>query len=126
MTREELFSYVKEEYAQEPDYPFENDFETAVIRHSDTGKWFALVMYVRADKLGYESISPLSVVTVKSDPMLIDTLIQQPGFHRAYHMNKLKWLTIELERVNESEIKNLIDMSYELTDRKLPKSIRYQ
>ena len=101
MTREELFSYVKEEYAQEPDYPFENDFETAVIRHSDTGKWFALVMYVRADKLGYESILPLSVVTVKSDPMLIDTLIQQPGFHRACAFDREG--TKKAEKHNEQE-----------------------
>lgn len=119
MTRKELFTYAKRVYHVEPDYPFHEDFDSAVLRHQDTGKWFALIMQVKADKLGYESGEPIDILTMKSEPMLIDSLVLKPGFHRAYHMNKAQWISVELkDTVSEKEIKSLIDLSYELTDKK--------
>lgn len=119
MTRKEVFAYAKRGYGAEPDYPFHEDFDSAVLRHHDTGKWFALVMHVKADKLGYEEDGLLDILTMKSDPVLIDSLVQRPGFHRAYHMNKTQWLSVELkDTVPDKEIKSLIDLSYELTDQK--------
>lgn len=119
MTREQLFEYVKNEYGTDPDYPWDKDFESAVLRHRNTKKWYALVMYVRADKLGYDSLDFLSVITLKAEMLLIDTLVLREGFHRAYHMNKTQWMTIELESgVSEENIKDLLDKSYELTEKK--------
>jgi predicted DNA-binding protein (MmcQ/YjbR family) len=51
MTREDIFAYVKRKYGVSPDYPFDKDFKSAVMRHSGNGKWFALIMPVRADRL---------------------------------------------------------------------------
>lgn len=119
MTREEVLTYVAEEYGTEPDFPWEKDFESAVLRHKGTRKWYGLVMYVGADKLGYPSEERLAILNVKVDPMLIDTLVEQEGFHRAYHMNKTQWLTIELgDKVSKEQIMGLIDMSFELTQAK--------
>lgn len=119
MTREGVFSYVKKTYRTEPDYPFREDFSSAVLRHKDTGKWFALIMHVTADKLGYESAEILDILTMKSEPVLIDSLVLRTGFHRAYHMNKTKWFSVELnDTVSEKELRSLIDLSYELTDKK--------
>lgn len=119
MTRDEVLAYVKRKYKVEPDYPFKRDFDTAVLRHKDTGKWFALVMYIPADRLGYEESTRINIVTVKSEPMLIDSLVRQKGFHRAYHMNKTQWLTIELDgNITEQETVSLIDMSFGLTEKK--------
>ncbi|MCM1568735.1 MAG: MmcQ/YjbR family DNA-binding protein [Roseburia sp.] len=118
MSRDEIFAYVKEEYGVEPDYPFDRDFESAVLRHGDTGKWFALVMYVRGDRLGYDSEERIAVITMKSEPMLIDSLVRQKGCHRAYHMNKSQWLTVELDgAMSKQDIRNLIDMSFALTEK---------
>ncbi len=118
MTREALFSYVKNEYGVTPDFPWEGDFESGVLRHTDTKKWFGLAMYVRADKIGHDSLEMISILTLKSEPLLIDTLIARPGFHRAYHMNKTQWMSIELEVAPEDEIKNLLDLSFQMTDKK--------
>ncbi len=120
-TREDIFAFVKETYDVEPDYPFSKDYEsTAVFRHRDTAKWFGLCMPVRADKLGLDGDEDVWVVTVKSDPLLIDGIVERPGFHRAYHMNKRQWLSIELgDKVPQSEIFDLINLSYELTKKKL-------
>ena len=122
MTRDDIFAYVMRKYGVSPDYPFDKDFKSAVMRHSGNGKWFALIMPVRADRLGHESSGYVDVVTVKSEPMLIDSFIAHEGFHRAYHMNKTMWLTIELiDAVTDEKIKDLIGMSYDMTDVKKKK-----
>ena len=117
MTRKEIVAYAKKVYHVEPDYPFHEDFDSAVLRHRDTGKWFALMMRVKADKLGYAGGEPVEILTIKSEPMLIDSLVLRPGFHRAYHMNKTQWVSVECkDAVSEKEIRSLLDLSYELTD----------
>ena len=122
MIREDVFAFVKKEYDVEPDYPFNKDLETGVLRHKDTRKWFARVMEVRGDKLGYDSEQLIDVVTMKSEPLLIDSLVEKQGFHRAYHMNKTQWLTIELgKKVTDKEIRSLIDMSFDLTKKRVRK-----
>ncbi len=122
MQRKEIFSYVKKTYQIVPDQPFDDDFDTSVLRHADTRKWFALVMQVRADRLGYNQEEMVDILTLKSEPMLIDSLVLREGFHRAYHMNKSQWVSIELnEKVGAKEVKGLIDLSYELTQRKSKK-----
>lgn len=45
-----------------------------------------------------------------------DTDPEQTGFAPAYHMNKKHWLTILLNgSIDDDEIYNLLDMSYEMT-----------
>lgn len=119
VTREDVFTYVKKTYRTEPDHPFPEDFDSSVLRHKETGKWFALIMQVAADKLGYESGERRDILTMKSEPVLIDSLVLRPGFHRAYHMNKTRWLSVELnDTISSEEIKSLIDLSFELTQKK--------
>lgn len=43
-----------------------------------------------------------------------------PGIHPAYHMNKDKWLTLELAVVPEETVKTLLEMSFDLTVPKKP------
>lgn len=121
MNLADVVAYIKEEYQVDPDYPFSKEYaQTPVFRHQDTKKWFALCMKVRADKLGYPLDAEwIDVITLKSEPALIDGIILRQGFHRAYHMNKTKWLTIELnDKVDSDEVMSLIDMSFELTGKK--------
>ena len=40
--KDALFSFVNEHYGIEPDYPFSDD-ASAVLRHPENRKWFALV-----------------------------------------------------------------------------------
>ena len=123
--RQKVFTYVLDQYGVEPDYPWMKDPESGVLRHLNTGKWFAIVMpapksYLRTGREGYED-----VVTMKCDPMLIDSLIQGDGYYRAYHMNKQQWLTIRLDgSVPFKKICDLIDLSFDLTDKKMKKAVQ--
>ena len=51
-TRDELFAYVKATFGTEPDYPWPQEPEYAVLRHADNGKWYGIVMSVPLSKLG--------------------------------------------------------------------------
>lgn len=117
MTRRQVFDYVKTKYGTEPDYPWRDN--NAVFRHGDNKKWYGLVMEVGRGKLGLSGDGTVDVINVKCDPAMGSFLRQQDGFHPAYHMNKEKWLTIRVDgSVPDEEIKNLIDLSYEMTEAK--------
>ena len=119
MDRQQVFDFAKQRYGTEPDYPWKD--ENAVLRHADR-KWYAVVLKVGRDKLGLEGNEIIDVINLKCDPLLIGSLCTQDGFHRAYHMNKEKWISIRLDgSVTEEQIKNLMDFSYELTRSKVKK-----
>ncbi|MDO4177914.1 MAG: MmcQ/YjbR family DNA-binding protein [Phascolarctobacterium sp.] len=114
MTRDEVFAYCEDTYGTIPDYPWADD--NAVLRHEGNQKWYGVVLYVRKDRLGLIGEEYIYVINVKCDPFLIDSMLHEKGFHRAYHMNKEKWITARLDGSAEDEkIKMLIDMSFELT-----------
>lgn len=118
MTRKELFDWVKNEYAIEPDYPWQD--WNAVLRHKSNRKWFGLVMEVERTKLGLPGSGETDVLNVKCDPRIIGSLRGQPGFLPAYHMNKEQWISILLDdSVSDEQIKELLQFSFELTRKKI-------
>lgn len=116
MERKELFEWVKETYGTEPDYPW-NDWN-CVLRHKHNNKWFALIMEIDEKKLGIDSERVIDVLNVKCDPLLIGSLRMKEGFYPAYHMNKDKWVSVIMDgTVPADEIKELIKLSYNLTEK---------
>ncbi len=52
--REEIFRFVKNEYGTEPEFPFRDKPDWAVLRHSDNRKWYAVVMRVPRRTIGID------------------------------------------------------------------------
>ena len=116
MNREELEAYIQNHYATLPDYPWADTPRTAVFRHANNRKWFALMMEVPRDKLGLAGTEKLDIVNFKCDPILISSLRGETGIFPAYHMNKASWITASLDgSVSAETIELLLDVSYELT-----------
>ena len=46
MIRQAFLKHCSDIYAVTPDFPFNDDFETAVFRHFENNKWFAVAMKV--------------------------------------------------------------------------------
>ena len=114
VTRQELFTWIRQQYGTEPEYPW-HDWN-AVLRHNDNNKWYGVVLEVSADKLGLPEAGIIDVLNVKSDPLLIGSLRGQDGYFPAYHMNKEKWLSIQLGKPElDDAIKDLLSLSHELT-----------
>ena len=117
MTRQELFGWCRQQYGTEPDYPWNDN--NAVLRHLNSKKWYGVVLEVNGRKLGLDEDGIVDVLNVKCDPIMIGSLRLQDGFFSAYHMNKDAWISILLDCPDLDEsIKNLLNLSYELTGNK--------
>ena len=114
--KNKVFAYIKEKYLVSPEYPWE-DNTSAVFRHKENRKWFALVMDVGGDKVGLESPDVIPAINLKIDDEIFhDLLTKQKGIVPAYHMNKRHWITVRLNGdVKEKNVFNLIDASFEAT-----------
>ena len=116
MTKKQFEKTVFDAFGISPDYPFDEDFETAVFRHADTKKWFAIMMKIPKAKLSLSGEGDIWVVNLKCDPEIIESLAGvERGIFRAYHMNKTHWLSIVPEMCDEDMIFWLVEKSYSLT-----------
>ena len=117
MTRKEFEDCVLDRYGVRADYPFEDDFITGVFRHQDNGKWFGIAMRIPECKIGLLGERIIDVVNMKCAPEVIETIAGvEQGVYRAYHMNKMHWLTVALDgSCNDETIGWLLDISFDLT-----------
>jgi len=115
MTRKAFFEYCLNTYGTSPDYPFEDDLETAVLRHSDNRKWYAIVMRVSRRKFGIESDEIIDVVNLKLPTEMFGSFGKSDGVYPAYHMNKLHWISVLLADAPEDVVAFLVNASFEAT-----------
>ncbi len=115
MTRKEFLEYCLETYGTSPDYPFEDDFDTAVLRHASNRKWYALVMKVSRRKFGIDSDEVIDVLNLKQPLEMFGSFGKADGVYPAYHMNKLHWISVLLPDAPNDVVELLMDASYEAT-----------
>lgn len=116
MSRESVLKYVSDTYGTSPEYPWANDNESAVLRHSENTKWYGLVIRIPRSKIGLPGDDYIDVLNVKCDPLISGSFKCMTGISPAYHMNKEKWISIALDgTVEEETVIYLIDLSYQLT-----------
>ncbi len=115
MTRKEFLQYCLDIYGTSPDYPFEDNLETAVLRHTDNRKWYALVMNVSRRKFGIDSDETVDVVNLKLPLEMFGSFGAQDGVYPAYHMNKLHWISVILHDAPSDVIDLLVNASFEVT-----------
>ena len=118
MTKQEFLSYCSGVYGTSPDYPFDEDFETAVLRHIDNCKWYAIVMKVSRRKFGFDSDEVIDVVNLKLPTEMFGSFCAADGVHPAYHMNKLHWISVLLPDAPEDVVQFLVNVSFWATKTK--------
>ena len=115
MTKQEFLNYCLDTYDTLPDYPFDEDFETAVLRHKDNRKWYAIVMRVSRRKFGIDSDEVIDVVNLKLPTEMFGSFGASDGVYPAYHMNKLHWISVLLPDAPEDVVSFLTNSSFEAT-----------
>ena len=115
MTKQEFFELCSFSYFTQPDYPFDEDFETAVLRHIDNRKWYAIVMRVSRRKFGFESDEVIDVVNLKLPTEMFGSFGAADGVYPAYHMNKLHWISVLLPDAPNDVVRFLLNASFEAT-----------
>ena len=111
MTKQSFFSFCLSDFRVSPDYPFDEDFETAVLRHWDNRKWFAIVMQVSRRKFGFDSDETVEVVNLKLPVEMFGSFGKAEGVYPAYHMNKRHWLSVILDRAEREDVEFLLNTS---------------
>ena len=123
MTKQKFLSYCLSTYGTSPDYPFEEDFVTAVLRHADNRKWCAIVMRVSRRKFGFDSDEIINVVNLKLSTEMFGSFGTADGVYPAYHMNKLYWISVLLPDAPDDIVQFLVNVSYEATKDKRKRRI---
>ena len=116
MTKKEFLEYCLNTYGTSPDYPFDEDFETAVLRHASNRKWYALSMMVSRRKFGFESDEVIDVVNLKLPTEMFGSFGATDGVYPAYHMNKLHWISVLLPDAPNDVLRFLVNVSFEATN----------
>ena len=112
---------IRMRYSVVPDNPWEDDDDTnpGVFRHSDTLKWFALIMNVKRHAiLKNGDAGTVDVINLKADTSKTDILTEKEGIYPAYHMNHKHWISVFLDdELTDDDVMSLIDESFRLTGR---------
>ena len=116
MTKQEFLSYCLNTYNTSPDYPFDEDFETAVLRHGENRKWYELVMRVSRRKFGFDSDEVIDGVNLKLPTEMFGSFGVADGVYPAYHMNKLHWISVLLPDTPDDVVRFLVNVSFEATN----------
>ena len=115
MTKQDFFEMCLSFFGTSPDYPFDEDSLTAVFRHADNRKWYAIVMHVFRRKFGLDSDEVIDVVNLKLPLEMFGSFDAADGVYPAYHMNKLHWISVLLPDATDDLIEFLVNASYEAT-----------
>lgn len=87
-----IIEFARAEWGETLEFLWDRFPDYAVLRRSDTGKWYALVARLAADKVGGNAGEEVEVVNLRrADGMAGER------FRPAYHMNKKTWTTIVLD-----------------------------
>ena len=119
MTKQSFLEYCLNTYGTSPDYPFDEDFETAVLRHADNRKGYAIVMRVSRRKFGFDSDEVIDIVNLKLPTEMFGSFGASDGVYPAYRMNKLHWISVLLSDAPDDVVQFLVNVSFEAT--KAPK-----
>ena len=119
MTKQEYLNMCLDSHGTSPDYPFDDLHETAVLRHADNRKWYAIVMRVSRRKFGFDSDEVIEVVNLKLPTEMFGSFCSSDGVYPAYHMNKLHWISVILPDASEDVVSFLTNASFEATKTKI-------
>lgn len=122
--KNKVIEYINKKYAARPEYLWQKDPDSAIWRHDDNKKWFAILMFVSRDRLGFSGDGKVFILNLRlSDLLAVDLVTQREGIIPAYHMQRGRWISVILDgTVPLEEIAPLIDESYGCTMSKAKKN----
>ncbi len=109
--KDQILEYLKKKENTTISYPWKKTPEYCTIKVND--KWYGLIMDISSKLLGLDNDTTIDVINLKNKQEIIDKLIDNKNYFRAYHMNKKYWYTVILNKnITFDKIKILIDESY--------------
>lgn len=115
MTRKEFLTYVVNKYGTQAEYLWKKHPNFAVLRHQRNKKWYAILMDVEKAKLGLAGSGKEELLNLKLPSELILILQEDERFLPAYHMNKIHWISLRIEKFSFETLAAYVENSFELT-----------
>ena len=112
-----IMTLVQEKYENQLEYLWEKSPDTAVLRHEDNQKWYAVLMKISWEKLDKSREGQVEVVNLKHDQ--VADLLLGKGIYPAFHMNKRYWISLPLDdTLSDEQVLELFERSWFLTSKK--------
>ena len=112
-----IMALVQEKYGNQLEYLWEKSPDTAVLRHEDNQKWYAILMRIPWDRLDKGREGLVEAVNLKHDQ--VADLLSQNGIYPAFHMNKRYWISLPLDdTLTDEKVLELFERSWFLTFKK--------
>ena len=112
-----IMTLVQEKFENQLEYLWEKSPDTAVLRHDDNQKWYAVLMKTSWEKLDKARDGHVEVVNLKHDQ--VANLLLEKGIYPAFHMNKRYWISLPLDdTLSDEQIVKLFERSWFLTSKK--------
>ena len=112
-----IMALVREKYGNQLEYLWEKSPDTAVLRHEDNQKWYAILMRIPWDRLDKGREGLVEAVNLKHDQ--VADLLSQNGIYPAFHMNKRYWISLPLDdTLSDERVLELFERSWFLTSKK--------
>ena len=112
-----IMALVQEKYGNQLEYLWEKSPDTAVLRHEDNQKWYAILMRIPWDRLDKGREGLVEAVNLKHDQ--VADLLSQDGIYPAFHMNKRYWISLPLDdTLTDEKVLELFERSWFLTSKK--------
>ena len=112
-----IMALVQEKYGNQLEYLWEKSPDTAVLRHEDNQKWYAILMRIPWDRLDKGREGLVEAVNLKHDQ--VADLLSLMGIYPAFHMNKRYWISLPLDdTLTDEKVLELFERSWFLTSKK--------
>ena len=112
-----IMALVQEKYGNQLEYLWEKSPDTAVLRHEENQKWYAILMRIPWDRLDKGRDGLVEAVNLKHDQ--VADLLSQNGIYPAFHMNKRYWISLPLDdTLTDEKVLELFERSWFLTSKK--------
>ena len=112
-----IMTLVQEKYGNQMEYLWEKSPDTAVLRHEDNQKWYAILMRIPWNRLDKGREGLVEAVNLKHDQ--VADLLSQNGIYPAFHMNKRYWISLPLDdSLTDEKVLELFERSWFLTSKK--------
>lgn len=117
--RADIVETMEKKYGVSHEAPWEDDPDSITFKTKFSKKWFAIMMRIPADRLGLKGKNLIDVANIKLPPETVDSVIDNVHYFRAYHMNKIHWMSVKLDKdLDKREFVSLVDISYSLAEKK--------
>ena len=108
----DLLEEVRSRWNEGLEFLWEDSPEYAVLRRTDTGKWYAVMMRLPGRKFSLPDDAVSEFILLRIPQSEEDAIHANSRFLPAYHMNKRTWFAIRLDGgVEFSEILRLVECS---------------